>query len=54
MHVNCAYFYERLTISYFANKKYNIVKLNSDFLNSNYFKNRQEQIKFFNKNTKII
>jgi len=54
MHVNCAYFYERLTISYFANKKYNVVKLNSDFSNSNYFKTRQEEINFFNKNTKII
>lgn len=52
--VNCAYFYERLTISYFANKKYNIVKLNPDFSKMSIFNKRQEEINFFNRSTKIF
>ena len=61
-HVNCSYFYERLTISYFANKNYNILNLDPKviFLNNvskkNEYdkKNRDKMISSFNKKLKFF
>lgn len=53
-HVNCAYFYERLTISYFANKKYEIVKLEPKVFKSTNFAGRQENLKRCNNKIKFF
>jgi hypothetical protein len=59
--VNCSYFYERLTISYFANKKYNIFQLDPkkiimpDVLKKNRtILAREKNIKKFNDNSKLF
>jgi hypothetical protein len=59
--VNCSYFYERLTIAYFANKKYNIFQLDPkkmimpDVLKKNRtILEREKRIKNFNDNSKLF
>ena len=60
-HVDCSYFYERLTIAYFANKKYNIFQLDPkkmimpDVLKKNRaILIREKNIKNFNDNSKLF
>jgi len=60
-HVDCSYFYERLTIAYFANKKYNIFQLDPkkmimpDILKKNKaILAREKNIKNFNDNSKLF
>lgn len=53
-HVNCAYFYERLTIAYFANKDYNIFQLSPKNFNVADNEIRIDSIKKFNKSAKIF
>jgi len=60
-HVNCSYFYERLTIAYFANKNYNIVSLDPNKMISanaskanEYQSKRRENILKFNKSLKLF
>lgn len=52
-HVNCAYFYERLTISYFANKKIDILKLHPENFKST-INNRNNTIRRFNTQSKLL
>jgi len=53
-HVNCAYFYERLTLAYFANQKYEIIKLEPKIFKSNNSSGRYESLKRFNKKNKFF
>lgn len=53
-HVNSAYFYERLTLAYFANKKYEIIKLEPKFFKSNNNYGRNELLKRFDKKNKFF
>ena len=62
-HVNCSYFYERLTVTYFANKSYKIIQLDPKKIiagasvntaRKEFQVSRDENIRNFNKNTKFF